>query len=80
MNPRRIGFLGYDDVQTLDIVGPVDPFMTARLDERDGSDGVCYETFIIGLSDKPFCVGIGNNSWNTPGCPIAPVTAAMRPP
>jgi len=54
MNPRRIGFLGYDDVQTLDIVGPVDAFMAARLDERDGSDDVCYETFIIGLSDKPF--------------------------
>jgi len=54
MNPRRIGFLGYEGVQTLDIVGPVDAFMAARLDETNGSDRACYETFIIGVSDKPF--------------------------
>ncbi|PYK08498.1 MAG: hypothetical protein DME65_13940, partial [Verrucomicrobia bacterium] len=54
MNLRRIGFLGYDGVQTLDIVGPVDAFMAARPDETNGSDHACYETLIIGLSDKPF--------------------------
>lgn len=54
MNPRRIGFLGYDDVQTLDIVGPVDAFMAVRPDETNDSDHACYETLIIGLSDKPF--------------------------
>src|ERR1700694_5221520 len=52
MNPRRIGFLAYDDVQTLDIVGPVDAFMAARSDESNGSDHDCYETFVIGLSDR----------------------------
>ena len=54
MNPRRIGFLGYDDVQTLDIAGPLDAFMTARLDEGDGPHELCYETLIIGLNDRPF--------------------------
>ena len=54
MNPRRIGFLGYDDVQTLDIVGPVDAFMAARRDDANAPDDACYETIIIGLTDKPF--------------------------
>ena len=54
MNPRRIGFLGYDDVQTLDIIGPVDAFMGTRLDEANGSDHQVYETLIIGMTDKPF--------------------------
>ena len=54
LNPRRIGFLGYDDVQTLDIVGPIDAFMAARRNETNASDDACYETFIIGVTDKPF--------------------------
>lgn len=61
MNLRRTGFLGYDDVQTLDIVGPIDASMAARLDETNGSNHDSYETLIIGRR-QTFCLGIRNNS------------------
>lgn len=49
--PRRIGFLGFDDVTTLDLTGPLEAFATAR---REGSDRPCYETVLIGASGKTF--------------------------
>ena len=53
MNPIRIGLLIYDEVQALDIVGPVDAFTAARLDEGRAEEQRCYETFLIGLTHKP---------------------------
>src|SRR5437762_1128399 len=38
----------------LDLVGPIDAFTTAGIDEYDGKAGSLYETVIIGLSNKPF--------------------------
>lgn len=52
--PLRVGFLGFDGVMALDLVGPVDAFKTAGIDEADGTPGNLYETVIIGLTDKPF--------------------------
>jgi transcriptional regulator GlxA family with amidase domain len=56
MNPKRIGFLGYEGVQGLDLVGPLEAFMSAVLDDGDASrrHQSCYETLIIGLTAKPF--------------------------
>src|SRR5215470_1782578 len=54
MKPLRIGFLGFDGVMALDLVGPIDAFTTAGVDEADGEAGACYETVIIGLNRKPF--------------------------
>ena len=51
--PKRVGFLGYDGVQALDLVGPLEAFMTAAADE-DESPEPRYETLVIGLTDRPF--------------------------
>ena len=56
MNPKRIGLLGYDGVQGLDLVGPLEAFMTAMSGDGNVSAAPrgCYETLIIGLTGKPF--------------------------
>ena len=54
MKPLRIGFLGFTGVMALDLVGPIDAFTTAGIDESDGKAGSLYEIVIIGLSNKPF--------------------------
>jgi len=33
MNPKRVGFLGYDGVQDLDLVGPLEAFMTSTVSD-----------------------------------------------
>src|SRR5947209_18740106 len=54
MRPLRVGFLGFNGVMALDLVGPIDAFTTAGIDASDGKAGSLYETVIIGLSNKPF--------------------------
>ncbi len=56
MNPKRIGFIGYDGVQALDLVGPLEAFMSALIgaENSDAPRQHCYETLVIGLTDKPF--------------------------
>jgi len=56
MNPKRIGFLGYDGVQGLDLVGPLEAFMAARLDgdKEETKLQPLYETLIIGLDQGAF--------------------------
>jgi transcriptional regulator GlxA family with amidase domain len=52
--PRRIGFLGFDGVTTLDLTGPLEAFAAARIDDEQQSGRQCYETIIVGVSDKTF--------------------------
>src|SRR5437879_13775524 len=54
MRPLRVGFLGFNGVMALDLVGRIDAFTTAGIDESDGKAGSLYETVIIGLSNEPF--------------------------
>jgi len=55
MKALRVGLIGYDGVQGLDIVGPSDAFTIAQLSRGDGSTPErCYEVVIIGLTGKPF--------------------------
>jgi hypothetical protein len=35
MNPKRIGFIGYDGLQGLDLVGPLEAFQSAVTDEQN---------------------------------------------
>jgi transcriptional regulator GlxA family with amidase domain len=53
MTPRRIGILGYDGIQALDLVGPAETFAAAaaHCDERTESR---YEVVIIGLTGRRF--------------------------
>jgi transcriptional regulator GlxA family with amidase domain len=55
MKPKTIGLLGFDGVMALDLVGPIDAFSSASIDESgDPSSSSRYEVLIIGLSKKPF--------------------------
>jgi transcriptional regulator GlxA family with amidase domain len=38
----------------LDLVGPVDAFTSAEIEEPNGQTSMCYDVVIIGLSSKPF--------------------------
>jgi transcriptional regulator GlxA family with amidase domain len=42
---RRIGFIGYDNVTALDLIGPIEAFTAVPLD---------YQICILGLTKKPF--------------------------
>src|SRR5215471_14448155 len=59
MNPHRVGFLGFDGVMALDLVGPIDAFTSAATIGPDGQRRPCYEVVIIGLDDKPFATESG---------------------
>jgi transcriptional regulator GlxA family with amidase domain len=54
MKAKRIGLLGFDGVMALDLVGPVDAFTSAEIEEPNGQPSRCYEVVIIGFSDKSF--------------------------
>ncbi len=63
MKRRRIGFLGFDGVQALDVVGPADAFGSdafAIMDEENtGVPPQPYEVVIIGLQGKRFTTSCG---------------------
>ncbi|HEY8793362.1 MAG TPA: DJ-1/PfpI family protein [Gemmatimonadaceae bacterium] len=53
MSQRRIGILGYDGIQALDLVGPAEAFAAVRND-ADGSTESAYDIVIIGLTGRRF--------------------------
>jgi transcriptional regulator GlxA family with amidase domain len=59
MDIRRIGLLGYDGVQALDLIGPIDAFAAAVSQEGNGASEHCYETVILGVTGKPFTAESG---------------------
>jgi transcriptional regulator GlxA family with amidase domain len=54
MRPLRVGLIGYDGVQALDIIGPSDAFSIATAENETGKTRPCYEVIVIGLTGKPF--------------------------
>jgi transcriptional regulator GlxA family with amidase domain len=52
--PKRIGFLGFDGMTTLDLSGPLEAFATARLEDEQRGKERCYETVIISAGAKTF--------------------------
>lgn len=61
MPPRRIGILGFDDVQALDLIGPADVFRSDALAAPDFCDGKepPYEVVVIGVGAKQFTASNG---------------------
>ena len=58
---RRIGFLGYDSVQALDLIGPADAFASdafGRIESLETPEPV-YEVVIIGLIGRRFTTSSG---------------------
>jgi transcriptional regulator GlxA family with amidase domain/pimeloyl-ACP methyl ester carboxylesterase len=60
---RRIGFLAFDGIQALDIVGPADAFGSDAFASLNGVDGEIsarpYEVVVIGLTGKQFTTSSG---------------------
>jgi transcriptional regulator GlxA family with amidase domain len=63
MKPRRIGFLGFDGIQALDLVGPADAFTSdaflATPPDDGGGPQRPYEIVIIGLTGRRFTAASG---------------------
>src|SRR4051794_22310983 len=54
MKPLRIGVLGYEGVQGLDVVGPSDAFSIAGLEDESGTSRPRYEIILLSANNKPF--------------------------
>src|SRR5438270_5738051 len=54
MKPLRIGFIGYDGIQALDLIGPADAFTLAEIGDDQGKRQPGYEVVILAASKKPF--------------------------
>ena len=59
MAPKRIGFIGFDGVGTMDMTSAAAAFNCAEIRDRDRGPKQCYEIVIIGLSNKPFVATSG---------------------
>jgi transcriptional regulator GlxA family with amidase domain len=57
MKTRRIGIIGYDGLQALDVAGPADVFATAnsRLERKTAP----YEIVLLGLHEGPIATESG---------------------
>jgi transcriptional regulator GlxA family with amidase domain len=61
MTQRRIGFLAYDSVQALDLIGPADAFASDAFDRLDTAERSehPYEVVVIGLTGRRFTTSSG---------------------
>jgi transcriptional regulator GlxA family with amidase domain len=59
MGPKRIGFIGFDGVGTMEMTTAAAAFDCAEIQEGDRGPQQCYEVVIIGLSNKPFAATSG---------------------
>ena len=59
MRTRRIGIIGFDGVNALDVIGPSEAFATARVEEGQGRPGRAYEIVMLGLSNRRFVAESG---------------------
>src|SRR5205823_10979367 len=61
--PRRIGFLAFDGLQALDLVGPADAFGSDALHDSAASGTTPasppYQCVVIGLTGKRFTTSAG---------------------
>ncbi len=51
MKSLRVGLIGYDGVQALDIIGPSDAFTIADIETDNGQRRPCYEVIIVGMDN-----------------------------
>ena len=57
---KRIGVLGFNGVNAVDVVGPIEVFASAgRADFTRGDSRGLYRTHLIGLTDEPFTAESG---------------------
>jgi putative intracellular protease/amidase len=51
---KRIGFLGYDGIMALDLVGPMEAFANAPIGDFPDATVGGYEVVVIALDKRPF--------------------------
>ena len=54
VTPKRIVIVGYDDITSLDLTGPLEAFSSAFLENSNGNPQPCYEVTIAALGAKTF--------------------------
>jgi transcriptional regulator GlxA family with amidase domain len=59
VTPLRIGLIGYDQANALDLAGPTEAFASAIRDNGKGKQERCYEIVIVGLTRRPFVTESG---------------------
>ena len=55
MTPKHIVIVGYDDITSLDLSGPLEAFSSAYLEDSHGTRQRCYKVTIAALGAKTFC-------------------------
>jgi transcriptional regulator GlxA family with amidase domain len=53
MKPRRVGLIGFDEINAIDLVGPAEAFASALIEDGDRS-GPGYSVTILGLNRRLF--------------------------
>jgi transcriptional regulator GlxA family with amidase domain len=59
MEPLRVGFVGFDQLNALDLVGPAEAFANAVVETANGKSSNGYEVLIIGLTSRTFVAESG---------------------
>ena len=59
VKPLRIGIVGFDQVDALDLVGPAEAFASALAHDAGGNPGIAYEVVILGLTNSHFVAESG---------------------
>ena len=59
MKRLRIGIVGFDKVNALDLVGPAEAFANAQVNDATGSLASSYEVVMLGLTNARFVAESG---------------------
>ncbi|MGC1158342.1 MAG: helix-turn-helix domain-containing protein [Acidobacteriaceae bacterium] len=55
MTPKHIAIVGYDNLTSLDLSGPLEAFSRACIEDSKGKRRACYKVTIAALGAKTFC-------------------------
>ena len=55
MTPKHIVIVGYDNITSLDLAGPLEAFSSAYIEDSPGKRQPCYKVTIAALGAKTFC-------------------------
>jgi transcriptional regulator GlxA family with amidase domain len=55
VTPKHIVIVGYDEITSLDLSGPLEAFSSALLEDSNGTPKPCYRVTIATLGPKSFC-------------------------
>ena len=54
MSPRQVAIVGFEDMMSLDLTGPLEAFTSARIESPSGRHEPCYKVTIAALGAKSF--------------------------